>query len=323
MYEPIRAPFHPDIPDLVMVDPPAEHLTEEGVYIPPSVRPHVRIKVDPDYSQIRQLENLYSTHTVRRWMLPSWGWVGVRTYYGHSAADWETFRRRVVGAYEVFEVDEADKFRILWIEDEGKLEGADEAQARVYEFFNATPRNPRERSLADRRILRAFQTWFLEHSDPPDGHYSVIPTVQEVWSGYETLVCLVADKESIDSVLSSPPDALDEHASIKVLERELDIENMREWAPKLVGRYTGSFKVSPEFLPKLDGNLDEDSSWGQQGSPSTWYLKTEKTTDGVLREGINIKPDDDYGRDPVNLGESSDEESGASEDYNGAHRDEL
>lgn len=163
----------------------------------------------------------------------------------------------------------------------------------------------------------------MEHSDPPDDHYSVIPTIKKVWSGYETLVCLVADKESIDSVLASPPDSLDHHASFKILEREFDVDNMREWAPKLVGRYTGSFKVSPDFLPRLDSHLDEDSSYGQHGSPSTWYLKTERATDGVLRESMNINPDDDYGRDPINLGESSDEESDDSEDERGAHRDEL
>lgn len=136
MYEPIRAPFHADVPEPVMVDPPAQYLTEEGVYIPPSVRGYVRVNNDPNISHIRQLYNLYSKHQVRRWKLPSWGWVGVRTYYGHSATEWETFRRRLVSAYSVTQVDEPDKFRILWIEDESKLDGADEAQAREYAFFH-------------------------------------------------------------------------------------------------------------------------------------------------------------------------------------------
>ena len=166
--------------------------------------------------------------------------------------------------------------------------------------------------------LRAFQAWFLDHSDPPDGHYSIIPTVQDVWLGYETLVCLVADKEAIDSVLNNPLDAIDSHASIKVLERGFDIEDMREWAPKLLGRYTGSFRISPEFLPNLDGNLDEDASYGQHGSASTWYLKAERTADGVLRDGMDVSQDD-YGRDPVNLGEDSDEEEKESGEEIGAN----
>lgn len=84
MYEPIRVamygfmrvPFHPNIPDPVMVDPSAEHLTEESVYIPPSVRPHVNVDVNPNLSLSRRLEILYSEHRVRRWRLPSWDWVG-------------------------------------------------------------------------------------------------------------------------------------------------------------------------------------------------------------------------------------------------------
>ncbi|KAJ4985248.1 hypothetical protein SVAN01_09290 [Stagonosporopsis vannaccii] len=301
MYKPIRVPFYDDIPEPVMVDPPAEHLTEEGVYIPPSLRSYVRFDNDSDVSHIRQLYILYSKHHVRRWKLPSWGWVGVRTHYGHSAAEWEQFRRRVVGAYSVTSVDEPDKFRILWIEDQSKMEGADEAQAR-----------------------EAFQKWFLEHSDPPDGHYTIVPTIQEAWSGYETLVCLLADKETIGSVLSSSPDSLDQYASIKLLEREFDVEHMREWAPKLVDRYTGSFKVSPDFLSNLDSHLDEDSSYGQHGSPSTWYLKTERTADGVLRESMNSKLDDeDHSGDPMNLGESTDEGSDDIEGELGARRDEL
>src|SRR5690242_20081696 len=130
MYAPIPVPFHADIPEPVMVDPPAEHLTEEGVYIPPSLRGYIRINNDPDISHVRQLHILYSKHHVRRWKLPSWGWIGVRTHYGHSAAEWETFRRKVVGAYSVTSIDEPDKFRVLWLEDESRLDGADEAQAR-------------------------------------------------------------------------------------------------------------------------------------------------------------------------------------------------
>jgi hypothetical protein len=130
MPELIRPPFHSDIPEPVMVAPPAEHLTSEGVYIPPSVRPHIRLNTDPDFTEIRHLHLLYDKHRVRRWMLPSWGWVGVRTYYGHSDAEWETFRRKIVGAYRVLEIDEADKFRILWIEDKEKLDGADDGRAR-------------------------------------------------------------------------------------------------------------------------------------------------------------------------------------------------
>lgn len=135
-------------------------------------------------------------------------------------------------------------------------------------------------------------------------------------------MCLLADKESIDSVLSSRSDSLDKHASIKILEREFDVEHMREWAPKLDGRYTGSFKVSPDFLPSLDGHLDEDASYGQHGSPSTWYLKTERMTDGVLRKTINIL-DDDFGSDPVYLGESSDDASDNGGNASEAQRDEL
>lgn len=117
-----------------MVNPPTEHLTEEGVYIPPSLRGYIRINNDPDISHVRQLHILYSRHHVRRWKLPSWGWIGVRTHYGHSAADWETFRRKVVGAYSVTSIDEPDKFRVLWLEDESRLDGADGTQAREYGF---------------------------------------------------------------------------------------------------------------------------------------------------------------------------------------------
>ena len=135
-------------------------------------------------------------------------------------------------------------------------------------------------------------------------------------------MCLLADKESIDSVLSSRSDSLDKYDSIKIVERGFDVEHMREWAPKLDGRYTGSFKVSPDFLPNLDGHFDEDASYGQNGSPSTWYLKTERTIGGVLRKTMN-NPDDDFGRDPVYLGESSDDASDNGGNESEAQRDEL
>lgn len=168
-------------------------------------------------------------------------------------------------------------------------------------------------------IFRAFQSWFLERSDPPDGYNSVIPTIKKVWSGYESLVCLVADKETIDSVLADSSDTLDETASLTLLEREFDEEDMRRWAPKLFGRYKGSFKVSPNYLPSLDGVLSTDDSYGQPGSPSTWFLRASRTQDGVFRRQNKAIVDEDFGRDPENLGEdSSDEES-----EEGGGRDEL
>jgi hypothetical protein len=76
---------------------------------------------------------------------------------------------------------------------------------------------------------RTFQAWFLDHSNPPDGHYSLNPTIKKVWSGYEQNVCLIADKETIDSVLADTSDDLDHTASIKVLARRFDEEDMRKW----------------------------------------------------------------------------------------------
>jgi hypothetical protein len=80
------------------------------------------------------------------------------------------------------------------------------------------------------------------------------------------MVCLVVDKETIDSVLASSSSQLDKTSSIKVLQREFDEADMRKWAPKLVCRYTGLFRISPEFLPTLDGRLDEDASYAHPGN---------------------------------------------------------
>jgi hypothetical protein len=179
--------------------------------------------------------------------------------------------------------------------------------------------------FANLRQLRVCRTWFLEHSDPPDGHHSVIPTIKKVWSGYENIVCLVADKETIDSVLADTSDDLDETASIKLLDRRFDEQDMRKRAPKLLGRYTGSFKVSPHYLPSLGGALYRDVSYGQPGHPSTWYLRTLKTRDGVFREKNHAIVDEDFGKDPPNLGEDSsdDEESEESDEGHDDIRDEL
>ncbi|KAF2472980.1 uncharacterized protein BDR25DRAFT_341746 [Lindgomyces ingoldianus] len=296
-----RPPFRTDIPEPVLVDPPAEHLTEEGVYIPPSIKPYVKVRNNHEFSHIRQLYLFHDAFRVRRWKLPSWGWVGIRTHYGHSDADWETFRRKIVGAYHIYKTEEGEKFRILWIEDRDKLDNADDDATR-----------------------EAFKNWFLDHSDPPDGHYSLIPTIKKVWSGYEENVCLVADKETIDSVLADTSHNLDEIAFIKLLDRHFDEQDMRKWAPKLVGRYTGSFKVSPHYLPSLDGVLTEDDSYGQPGHSSTWYLRAAKMQDGVFRQQNHAVVDEDFGKDPINLGEdSSDEESEESADGDSDVRDEL
>lgn len=126
----ITPPFRTDIPEPVLVNPPAEHLTEEGVYIPPNIRPHIKLETESGLSHIRQINILHDGFRVRRWKLPSWGWVGVRTYYGHSDEEWENFRRKLINTYYVFEVDEADKFRIIWIEDKEKLDDVGEDGAR-------------------------------------------------------------------------------------------------------------------------------------------------------------------------------------------------
>ena len=161
---------------------------------------------------------------------------------------------------------------------------------------------------------RAFKNWFIDHSDPPDGYHSMLPTIKTVWSGYETLVCLLADKESIDSVLADTSDTLDQSASIKLLDRTFDEEDMRQWAPKLVGRYAGSFYVSPNYLPSLEGVFDEDDSYGQPGHPSTWYMRAARTQDGVMRRRNDALVNEYFGKDPVNLGEdSSENESDESE----------
>ncbi|ORY12425.1 hypothetical protein BCR34DRAFT_613993 [Clohesyomyces aquaticus] len=298
-----RPPFRTDIPEPKLVDPPPEHLTEEGVYIPPKIRPHIKLDSNPDYSHIRQIYNLHADYfRARRWMLPSWGWVGIRTYYGHSEDDWERFRRKVLSAYYVYETEEEDKFRIIWIEDRERLENAEDDTAR-----------------------EVFKEWFLEHSDPPDGINAMIPVIKEVWSGYQELVCLVADKETIDSVLADTSKNVDERASIKVLDRRFDEQEMRTEAPKLVGRYTGSFKVSPFYLPSLDGNLWEDDSYGQPGHPATWYLRTLKTGDGVFRQNNHPIVIEDDGKDPINLGadSSDEEESEESDDGHNDIRDEF
>ena len=130
MNDPIRPPFRADIPEPVLLSPPIEHLTKSGTYIPPSMRPFIRLDENSDISEMRQLTTQHDAFRVRRWTLPSWGWIGIRTYYGHSDAEWETFRRKVVGAYYVLEFDEGDKFRILWVEDREHLEGADNERTR-------------------------------------------------------------------------------------------------------------------------------------------------------------------------------------------------
>jgi len=133
----------------------------------------------------------------------------------------------------------------------------------------------------------------------------VIPIIQKVWSGYQDIVCLLADKHTIDSVLADTSDTSDETASIKMLERDFDEQNMQRWAPKLIGRYTGTFAVSPAFLPSLEGRLHEDAGYGQFGSPSTWFLTASRTSDGVLRYQNPNKLDQEQGADPINLRDSS------------------
>jgi hypothetical protein len=108
-----RPPFRTDIPEPILVDPPADQVTKEGLYIPASKRPYVKLEDDSRFSHLRQLYQQHEGFRVHRWILPSWGWVGIRTYYGHSDAEWEAFRRRLLGAYYILEIDEAEKFRIL------------------------------------------------------------------------------------------------------------------------------------------------------------------------------------------------------------------
>ena len=131
MYVPIRVPYRTDIPEPVLVAPPAEHLTSEGVYTPPSVRPKIRLREGMDVPHQNQLNIMHGYDRVRRWILPSWGWIGIRTYYGHDDAEWETFRRKVIGAYHVYEPDEVEKFRIIWIAGKDELEDADDDRTRT------------------------------------------------------------------------------------------------------------------------------------------------------------------------------------------------
>jgi hypothetical protein len=73
----------------------------------------------------------------------------------------------------------------------------------------------------------------------------------------------------------------------------------------------------------LGGIFDRDDSYGQPGHASTWYLRASRTKDGVFREHNHVMVDEDFGKDPIDLGEdSSDEESDESDDVNGVH-DEL
>jgi hypothetical protein len=134
------------------------------------------------------------------------------------------------------------------------------------------------------------------------------------------MVCLVVDKETIDSVLASSSSQLDKTSSIKVLQREFDEADMRKWAPKLVCRYTGSFRISPKFLPTLDGRLDEDASYAHPGNPSYWCLVAARTTHGVLRERSRALTYDNAGGDLISMGKSSsDEESEGSDEDPGQY----
>jgi hypothetical protein len=125
-----RPPFRTDIPEPKLVEPLPEDLTEEGVYIPPKIKPHIVLRNDPNFSHSRQINNQHDAFRVRRWNLPSWGWIGIRTYYGHSDNEWEAFRRRILSAYWIMETEEEEKFRIIWIEDKEKFENADDKTTR-------------------------------------------------------------------------------------------------------------------------------------------------------------------------------------------------
>jgi hypothetical protein len=67
-------------------------------------------------------------------------------------------------------------------------------------------------------FLIVFRKWFFNHSIPPEGHYSVIPTIKNVWWGYETLAVIVADKDTVKPGLASISNRLDRFATINLLE---------------------------------------------------------------------------------------------------------
>jgi hypothetical protein len=122
MSKPITPPFRTNIPEPFLVFPIHHSSQAKASTFLLASNQHVKFRHNPRYSHVRQLHSTYNAHRVRRWMLPSWGWVGVRTFFGHADAEWETFRRKIVSAYETYENDEGEKFRILWIEDEGRLD---------------------------------------------------------------------------------------------------------------------------------------------------------------------------------------------------------